>query len=351
MTRKPHLTRNPPLKGRGALSNPAGRFDSLTLEQTDDGWYQQEIVENLTETLLPDGARTIMTHNDSPDVGFEVSINPYRGCSHGCVYCFARPSHAYLGLSPGLDFETKLFYKADAVNLLQTELSHPRYVCKPIALGINTDGYQPVEKRLELTRRILEVLVRCRHPVTILTKSALIIRDIDLLADLAADRLVSVSLSITSLSNDIKRTLEPRTASPHARLRVIEQLSQAGIPIGVMVAPVIPAITDHEMENILKAGRDAGATSASYVLLRLPHEVQQLFREWLAEHYPDRARHVMSLINQARGGKDYDAQFGLRMRGTGVYADLLRTRFELAARRLGFDPSTHRHDLNTALFV
>jgi DNA repair photolyase len=337
-------------KGRGALSNPAGRFDAFTLEQADDGWYRDEVPDSLNETVLPDSARGMITSNDSPDVGFDVSINPYRGCSHACVYCFARPSHAYLGLSPGLDFETKLFYKADAVKVLEAELSKPRYVCKPIALGINTDGYQPLERRLGVTRSILEVLVRCRHPVTLITKSALIVRDLDLLADLAKDRLVSVMLSITSLTNDIKRTLEPRTASPQARLRVVEQLSQAGIPVGVMVAPVIPAITDHEMEDILRAARQAGATCASYVLLRLPHEVKILFREWLSEHYPDRAKHVMSLINQTRGGKDYDSRFGVRMRGTGPYADLLRTRFELAARKLGFSDSSARHDLNTHLF-
>ncbi len=337
-------------KGRGVASNVPGRFDSLTLEQTDDGWYQDEIVENLTETVLPDRARSVITSNDSPDVGFDVSINPYRGCSHGCVYCFARPSHAYLGLSPGLDFETKLFYKADAVKILEAELAKPRYVCKPIALGINTDGYQPLEKRLEVTRGILAVLTRCRHPVTIVTKSALIIRDLDLLSDLAKHRLVSVMLSITSLSNDIKRTLEPRTASPQARLRVIEQLSQAGIPVGVLVAPVIPGITDHEMEDILSAAKAAGATRAGYVLLRLPHEVKILFREWLTEHYPDRAKHVMSLINQTRGGKDYDSQFGTRMRGTGAYAELLGTRFELAMRKLGFAASRERYELDTRLF-
>src|ERR1700716_2372453 len=337
-------------KGRGVASNVPGRFDSLRLEQTDDGWYQDEIVESLTETVLPDRARSVITSNDSPEVGFEVSINPYRGCSHGCVYCFARPSHAYLGLSPGLDFETKLFYKADAVKILEAELAKPKYVCKPIALGINTDGYQPLEKRLEITRSILGVLVRCRHPVTIVTKSALVVRDIDLLADLARDRLVSVMISITSLTNDIKRTLEPRAASPQARLRVVQQLAQAGIPVGVLVAPVIPAITDHEMEDILAAAKEAGAGSAGYVLLRLPHEVKILFREWLAEHYPDRAKHVMSLINQARGGKDYDSTFGVRMRGTGPYAELLRTRFELAARKLGFDNSSDRHDLRTDLF-
>jgi DNA repair photolyase len=338
------------IKGRGASSNLAGRFDSLTLEPSDDGWYQDEIIENLTETVLPDRARSVITSNDSPDVGFDVSINPYRGCSHGCVYCFARPTHAYLGLSPGLDFETKLFYKADAVTILRAELAKPKYVCKPIALGINTDGYQPLEKRLQVTRGILGVLAACRHPVNIVTKSALIIRDMDLLTSLAKDGLVSVMLSITSLSNDIKRTLEPRTASPQARLRVIQQLSEAGIPVGVLVAPVIPALTDHEMEDILAAAKSAGATRAGYVLLRLPHELKILFREWLAEHYPDRAAHVMSLINQARGGKDYDSQFGTRMRGTGPYAELLRTRFALAQRKLGFAPASERYELNTHLF-
>src|SRR5580700_3502607 len=278
-------------KGRGVSSNVPGRFDSLTVEQCDDGWYQDEIVENLSETVLPDRARSVITSNNSPDVGFDVSINPYRGCAHGCVYCFARPTHSYLGLSPGLDFETKLFYKADAVNILEAELAKPKYVCKTIALGINTDGYQPLEKRLQVTRGILAVLTRCRHPVTIVTKSALVLRDTDLLADLARDGLVEVMLSITSLSNDIKRTLEPRAASPEARLRVIRQLHQAGIPVGVLVAPVIPAITDHELEDILGAAREAGAGSAGYVLLRLPHEVKILFREWLAAHYPDRAKH------------------------------------------------------------
>ena len=352
-------------KGRGAISNPAVRFEAATCEQTHDGWYEDEIVEHLSETVLPDAARSVITRNNSPDVGFEQSINPYRGCSHGCVYCFARPTHAYLGLSPGLDFETKLFYKANAVQILEGELAKPRYVCKPIALGINTDGYQPLEKRLQITRGILEVLARCRHPVSIVTKSALVVRDIDLLADLARDGLVSVMLSITSLSNDIKRTLEPRTASPQARLRVIQQLTQAGIPTGVLVAPVIPAITDHELEDILAAAKQAGADSAGYVLLRLPHELKILFREWLAEHYPDRAKHVMSLINQTQGGKDYDSTFGRRMSGTGAYAELLRSRFELARRKCGYDagrdeqgaapdgrdPHNHdRHDLVTHLF-
>jgi DNA repair photolyase len=338
-------------KSRGALSNPAGRFDSTSRATVDDGWYADEVPESVNETVLPDRARTVITTNDSPDVGFDQSINPYRGCAHGCVYCFARPTHAYLDLSPGLDFETKLFYKADAADLLEKELSKRGYVCKPIALGINTDGYQPLEKKLEVTRSILKVLARTRHPVTIVTKSALVIRDLDLLADLARDGLVSVMLSITSLDNDIKRSLEPRAASPQARLRVIEALARAGVPAGVLVAPVIPAITDHEMEDILAAAKDAGASSAGYVLLRLPYEVKDLFREWLAEHYPDRAKHVMSLINQARGGKDYEAQFGVRMRGTGAYAELLRTRFHLAKRKLGLDDAENRHQLSTAFFT
>ena len=338
-------------KGRGALTNPSVRFEASFVEQTYDGWYQDDLAPNPHETVLPDRARSVITTNDSPDVGFDKSINPYRGCSHGCIYCFARPSHAYLGLSPGLDFETKLFYKADAVALLEAELAKPKYRCTPIALGINTDGYQPLEKKLGITRSILGVLTRCRHPVTIVTKSALVLRDVDLLADLARDRLVSVMISITSLSHDIKRTLEPRTASPEARLRVLRELTAAGIPAGVLLAPVIPAITDHEMEDILAASREAGATSAGYVLLRLPHEVKILFREWLSEHYPDRAKHVMSLVNQTQGGKDYDSAFGRRMRGTGPYADLLRTRFDLAKRKLGLDSASNRHELNTGLFT
>jgi DNA repair photolyase len=338
-------------KGRGALSNPAGRFGSTRLETVDDGWYADEVPESINEIVLPDRAKSVITTNDSPDVGFDRSINPYRGCAHGCVYCFARPTHAYLDLSPGRDFETKLFYKDNAVGLLEAELSKRGYVCKPIALGINTDGYQPLEKKLEVTRSILRVLARTRHPVTIVTKSALVVRDLDLLADLARDGLVSVMLSITSLQNEIKRTLEPRAASPQARLRVIEALAKAGVPTGVLVAPVIPAVTDHEMEDIMSSAKEAGASSAGYVLLRLPHEVRILFREWLAEHYPDRAKHVMSLINQARGGKDYDSQFGVRMRGSGAYADLLRTRFDLAKRRLGLDDAENRHALSTALFT
>ena len=340
------------LKGRGALSNPPVRFESTVVEKTDDGWYQEdeEGITSLPQTVLPDRAKSVITTNNSPDVGFDQSINPYRGCSHGCVYCFARPTHAYLGLSPGLDFETKLFYKDNAVQLLRAELSARNYVCKTIALGINTDGWQPLEKEMEVTRSVLAVLAETRHPISIVTKSALIVRDLDLLQDMARDRLVSVMFSITTLDNDIKRALEPRTAGPQARLKALEQLAAAGVPVGVMVAPVIPSLTDHEMEHILEAAKNAGATRAGYTLLRLPHEVKDLFREWLAEHYPDRAQHVMSIINQSRGGKDYQAQFGTRMVGTGVFAELLKKRFQVAKRKLGLDAPDERFELRTDLF-
>lgn len=341
-----------PFKGRGALSNPPVRFESTAVEKIDDGWLREEEegTASLPQTVLPDAARSVITTNSSPDVGFDQSINPYRGCSHGCVYCFARPTHAYLGLSPGLDFETKLFYKDNAVELLRAELSKRNYQCKTIALGINTDGWQPLERQMQVTRSILTVLTECRHPLTIVTKSALLVRDLDLLQELARDHLVSVMVSVTTLDNDIKRTLEPRTASPQARLKVIEQLAAAGVPVGVLVAPVIPALTDHEMERILESAKSAGASSAGYTLLRLPHEVKDLFREWLAEHYPDRAQHVMSLINQSRGGKDYQSEFGTRMVGTGVFAQLLRKRFEVAKRKFGLDDAGQRHELRTDLF-
>jgi len=340
------------LKGRGALSNPPVRFESTVVEKTDDGWYQkdEEGITSLPQTVLPDRAKSVITTNNSPDVGFDQSINPYRGCSHGCVYCFARPTHAYLGLSPGLDFETKLFYKDNAVQLLRAELSARNYVCKTIALGINTDGWQPLEKEMEVTRSVLAVLAETRHPISIVTKSALIVRDLDLLQDMARDRLVSVMFSITTLDNDIKRALEPRTAGPQARLKALEQLAAAGVPVGVMVAPVIPLLTDHEMEHILEAAKNAGATRAGYTLLRLPHEVKDLFREWLAEHYPDRAQHVMSIINPSHRRPDYQAQFGTRMVGTGVFAELLRKRFQVAKRKLGLDAPDERFELRTDLF-
>jgi DNA repair photolyase len=338
------------LKGRGALSNPPGRFESRAIDAVDDGWYLEEEPDSIATTLEPDKALGVITTNDSPDIPFEQSINPYRGCEHACPYCYARPSHAYLGLSPGLDFETRLFYKADAATVLEQELARPRYVCKPIMLGANTDPYQPVEKRMKVTRSILEVLEHTRHPVAVITKSAMVLRDLDLLTSLARDNLVSVTLSVTTLDDDLKRKLEPRAASPAARVRTLAALTAAGVPCGVMVAPVIPAITDHEMERILAACAAAGARWAGYVLLRLPYEVKDLFREWLAAHYPDRAAHVMSLIHEMRGGRDNDPNFGSRMRGTGPYALLLRNRFRLACRRLELN-SPGRGALDTTRFT
>lgn len=335
--------------GRGALSNPPGRFDLLQITPVDDGWYAQEAPESVATTLEPEHARSIISHNDSPDVPFEASINPYRGCETACIYCYARPSHAYVGLSPGLDFETRIFYKADAAKVLEAELARPGYVCKPITVGANTDPYQPVERRMQVTRSILEVLVRTRHPVTIITKHALVLRDLDLLADLARDGLASVAVSVTSLDAAVKRTLEPRAASPLARLRAVRELNAAGVPAGVLVAPVIPALTDHELENILAAAAEAGAPWAGYVLLRLPYEIKDLFSEWLTEHYPDRAAHVMSVIRDMRGGRDNDPRFGTRMRGTGPFAELLRNRFRIACRRLNLNASS-RGPLSVAHF-
>jgi DNA repair photolyase len=335
--------------GRGALSNPPGRFDRQKLEAVDDGWYLEESPDSIATTLEPDRARSVITTNDSPDVPFEKSINPYRGCSNGCVYCFARPSHAYLGLSPGIDFETRLFYKADAARLLESELVRPDYVCKPITLGANTDPYQPVERHMKVTRSILEVLARARHPVTVITKSAMVLRDLDLLAEMAHQGLASVGVSVTSLDNELKRAMEPRAAAPQARLRALAALSSAGVPTGVLVAPVIPALNDHEMEAILEAAAHAGVRWAGYVLLRLPYEIKDLFTEWLAEHYPGRAAHVMSLIRAMRGGREYDSRFGFRARGTGPYALLLGNRFRIACRRLNLN-SGARDPLSTALF-
>jgi DNA repair photolyase len=322
--------------GRGALSNPPGRFDLQHLERVDDGWYVEESPESIATTLTPEHAREIISTNDSPDIPFEQSINPYRGCSHGCIYCYARPSHAYMGLSPGLDFETRLFYKVDAAAILEKQLARPGYVCKPITLGANTDPYQPSERHMKVTRSILEVLLRTRHPVTIITKGALVMRDLDLLAQLAALRLVTVGVSVTSLDPQLKRTLEPRTAAPVARLRALRELSAAGVPCGALVAPVIPAINDHEIESILEACAQAGIGWAGYVLLRLPYEIKDLFREWLEANVPDRASRVMSLVRQMRHGQDYDPEWGKRMKGEGPIADLLARRFEVAKKRLGF---------------
>jgi DNA repair photolyase len=336
--------------GRGALSNPAGRFDVQQLAAVDDGWYKDEQPERIETTLEPERARELISTNDSPDIPFEQSINPYRGCETGCIYCYARPSHAYMGLSPGLDFETRLFYKADAAKVLEAQLARAGYVCKPITLGANTDPYQPVERRMGVTRSILEVLARTRHPVTVITKHALVLRDLDLLSELAQQGLASVGVSITTQDGELKRILEPRAASPQARLRVLSSLHAAGVPCGVLVAPVIPALTDHELEGILAAAAQAGASWAGYVLLRLPHEIKHLFRQWLEEHFPQRSNHVMSVIRDMRGGRDNDPRFGSRMRGTGPYAELLRQRFRIAVKRLDLN-RRGREGFSTALFT
>jgi DNA repair photolyase len=324
------------IKNRGAISNPEGRFEKIKREIVYDGWDtsdEDETLPPLETFLLEERAKSIITHNDSPDIGFEQSINPYRGCEHGCIYCYARPSHAYMNMSPGLDFETKIFYKVDAANLLRNELSKPSYVCKTIVLGANTDPYQPAESKLKVTRSLLEVLNRYNHPVAIITKGSLIERDIDILADMASRNLAKVAVSLTTLSTELKQTLEPRTATPKARLRVICHLTEKGIPVRVMAAPMIPMINDMELEKILKSASEAGARFAAYTLIRLPYEVKDLFKEWLTTHYPDRAKHVMSLIMQMRGGKEYDSTFGKRMRGEGEFAELLNTRFHLACKR------------------
>src|SRR5690606_13287061 len=334
-----------PTKGRGAGSRVAGRFEQRVASREDDGWGSGHDFSDATGEALEPGpdtvvrderARSIISRNRSPDIGFSQSINPYRGCEHGCVYCFARPSHAYLDLSSGLDFETRLFAKANAVELLREELARPGYRCSPIAVGVNTDAYQPIERRRRLTRGVLEVLAEARHPVRLITKNALVLRDLDLLAPMAADGLAQVSVSVTTLDNRPSARLEPRASAPHTRLKTIAALHEAGIPVSVMVAPVIPAITDAELEAILAAAREAGADDASWVLLRLPHELKEVWREWLEQHYPARAAHVMSLVAQMRGGRDYDSAFGTRMRGEGPFAQLLAARFARARRRLGF---------------
>jgi DNA repair photolyase len=323
-------------KGRGALSNRLERFQALQSTPENDGWPGDGEADapSILTSVTPEQARSIITYNQSPDIGFDRSINPYRGCEHGCIYCYARPSHAYLGLSPGLDFETRLTYKADAAALLRTELSRPSYRCAPIMLGANTDPYQPVERRLRVTRSILEVLLEARHPVSIVTKSALVLRDLDLLVPLAQQQLVHVMVSLTSLDAELKRLLEPRAASPAARLGAIRGLAEAGVPVGTLIAPVIPVITDAELEALLEQAVAAGARRAGYVLLRLPLELKGLFTEWLQTHHPGKAGHVLSLLEQLRDGRLNDSEFGRRMTGTGVYAGLLRRRFTLACRRL-----------------
>lgn len=319
---------------RGARSRVAGRFEVEAREAFDDGWTRADEPATPLETRVSvERARSIIATNESPDIPFEQSINPYRGCEHGCVYCYARPSHAYLDLSPGLDFESKLFAKSNAAELLREELARPGYVVKPIAFGTNTDCYQPIERRYRIMREILEVLAGCEHPLSIVTKSALIERDLDLLAPMAGTHLVKVFVSINTLDRGLARRLEPRAASPQRRLDVLRALSREGVPCGVMVAPVIPALTDQSMEEVLEAAAAAGATAAGYILMRLPHEVKPLFKEWLAVHYPQRADHVMSVVRQLHGGRENDPNFGTRMTGTGRYADLISKRFEIARRR------------------
>ena len=327
--------------GRGATLDPANRFRRDTREAVDDGWAPPppepgtEPSRQVRTTVTVQLARTIIARNDSPDIPFTQSINPYQGCEHGCIYCYARPSHAYLDLSPGLDFETKLFAKPDAAKLLRAELAKPGYVCDPIALGTNTDPYQPIEREWKVTRSILEVLAETRHPFSIVTKNALVERDLDLIAPMAAAGLARVYLSITTLDADLARKLEPRASAPARRVQALRSLTGAGVPTGVMVAPVIPQLNDRDLEAILEAAAAAGARHAGWVLLRLPREVAPLFRQWLDAHHPLRAEHVMSLVQQLRGGRDNDPRFGARMRGSGPYADLIEQRFALACRRFG----------------
>ncbi len=327
-----------PLKGRGALSNEQSRFESMRRTAVDDGWCNgDEQTQAPATTVIVDSSRTVISTNASPDVPFEQSINPYRGCEHGCAYCFARPTHAYLGYSPGLDFETKIVVKPDAARRLEAELGRPAYRCRVIAMGTNTDPYQPLERRYSITREILEVLARHQHPVSIVTKSALIERDLDLLASLARRDLVHVGISVTSLDDDLSRRLEPRTAAPRRRLETIRRLTAARVPTEVLMAPVIPLLNDGEIEAVLAAAAGAGARAAHYILLRLPLEVKELFAQWLAQHAPLKAEHVMSLIRQSRQGRDNDSTFGRRQSGTGEYARLIGQRFRVAARKHGLD--------------
>src|SRR5216683_2041940 len=324
-------------RGRGAQSNASGRFEAEARLAFDDGWQSLDELPPFRTTVAVDTARKVITRNDSPDIGFDRSINPYRGCEHGCVYCFARPTHAYLGLSPGLDFETKLFVKPEAPELLERELSAPNYQPRTIAIGTNTDPYQPIDRRYQIMRRILEVLERAGHPVGIVTKSALVLRDVDILSRMAERNLAKVALSVTTLDPELARTMEPRAATPSRRLETLRQLSAAGIPTAVLVAPIIPAINDSEIERILDAAAAAGVQGAGYVILRLPLEVRDLFREWLMANFPDRYRHVFKLIREMRGGKDYDSTWGLRQTGSGPYAWMIGRRFEIACEKLGLN--------------
>ncbi|HEY5598749.1 MAG TPA: PA0069 family radical SAM protein [Kiloniellales bacterium] len=350
-------------KGRGAVSNRSGRYEPHQRVAVDDGWAAAaaDAVETragddappsppLATSVGIDASRTAIARNTSPDIPFDRSINPYRGCEHGCVYCFARPTHAWLGLSPGLDFETKLFAKPEAPRLLEVELAKPSYRPATIALGTNTDPYQPIERRLQITRGILEVLLRARHPVVIVTKSHLVLRDLDVLSALAAARLVRVMVSVTTLDPLLARRMEPRAPTPARRVETLRALAGAGVPAGVMAAPMIPGLNDGELEGILEASAQAGAEMAGYVLLRLPLEIKHLFLEWLEAHYPARKARVVGLLREARGGKLYDSAWGTRMKGRGVHAELLARRFDLACKRLGLDRGTERWDLDSGAF-
>ncbi|MBN8717738.1 PA0069 family radical SAM protein [Thermomonas sp. S9] len=341
-----------PIHGRGAASHLAGRFARQQACAEDDGWGSAHAAQAdapaLRTEVRVERARRVISRNQSPDIGLRQSVNPYRGCEHGCAYCFARPSHAYLDLSPGLDFETRLFAKTNTAEVLRTELARPGYVPAPIALGINTDGWQPIERRYGISRACLEVLREARHPVSIVSKGSALRRDLDLLAALAREGLVHVYISVTTLDNRLSARLEPRAAAPQARLRLIAALREVGVPVGVLVAPVIPALTDADLERILIAAREAGAQAAGYVLLRLPHELKALWRQWLQAHYPERAERVMHLLQQMHGGRDYDARFGHRQRGSGPLADLLAQRFGKTCARLGYSVLP---PLRTDLFV
>ena len=339
-------------RGRGATINPASRFDRQEAAPFDDGWATLDAdfsdLPPLPTTLIRDATRSVISWNESPDIGFDRAVNPYRGCEHGCVYCFARPTHAYLGYSPGLDFETKLLFKPEVAELLEKELRKPGYVARPLALGSNTDPYQPVERTLKLTRAVLEVLDRFNHPVTIVTKSAGVLRDLDILTGMAQRNLARVFLSVTTLDPVLARQMEPRAATPARRLQAVEQLTRAGVPAGVLAAPMIPGLNDAELERILEASARAGARWAGYVLLRLPHELKAIFEDWLLEHFPDRARKVLEMIRQTRAGALNDSKFGQRFTGTGIYADLLARRFARAARQWGLDG---RETLDCSLFA
>ena len=335
------------VRGRGAKSNHSGRFNADQREDFDDGWTEEDASPpRLDDIVAPINSRTIISRNDSPDIGFDRSINPYMGCSHGCIYCYARPTHAYLGLSPGLDFETRLFFKPDAVRLLERELRKKGYTPERIQLGANTDPYQPIERRLRITREILKVLARFKHPVGITTKSALVTRDIDILGPMAAENLAMVSVSVTTLDRRLARAMEPRASTPERRIEAIAQLAAAGIPTMIGVAPIIPGLTDHEIETLVERGAAAGAIQASFTVLRLPLEIKDLFREWLESERPDRAARVMSLVRQMRGGKDYDSEWGKRMKGEGPIAELIAQRFKLACRKHGLNKARPQVDVS-----